>query len=124
MKKFFKLFGIIAFVAVIGFSMAACDIVDWSKSDESSGNTTSGSNNSSEQQPINKGSTIERTYSVSVPSAAQAGAGAAAVARNMAEDEAVRKFRDQYPGYEIINHQSKDNGYGTLIVTITGRKKN
>jgi hypothetical protein len=31
MKKHIKLFGIIAFVAVIGFSMAACDFLNGDK---------------------------------------------------------------------------------------------
>jgi hypothetical protein len=100
-------------------------------SSSSSGGSSSGGSSSSSggsssgvQQPSNTDATITRTYSFNVPTSGQAGGGAAAVAKAEAEANATERFRRENPGYEIRNIQSQFDGFGTLTVTITGRKSN
>jgi len=63
MKKFFKIFGIIAIVAIIGFSIVGCFLVDDPDDDGSSGNGSGIGNGSGSKTP---GSTQENAIPVAV----------------------------------------------------------
>jgi hypothetical protein len=93
-----------------------------SNSSSGSSGSQSGGSSSVAQQPTN--TDITRTYSFNVPTSGQAGGGASAVAKAEAEANATERFRRENPGYEIRNVQSQSDGFGTLTVTITGRKTN
>jgi hypothetical protein len=88
------------------------------------GGSPGGSTPTAPQQPPSTDTTITRTYTFDVPTSGQAGGGASATAKAEAEANATQRFRTENPGYEIRNVQSTHDGFGTLTVTITGRKPN
>jgi len=86
--------------------------------------SSSGGNSSGVQQPSNTSENITRTYSFSVPTSGQAGGGASATAKAEAEANATEMFQKEYPSYQVRSVSSQSDGFGTLIVTINGRKTN